>query len=115
MQSEQAILNEFEAAVLERIAHSNPWLRPVLGGLRISSRKITGGGSYTDFEPNSAPVDIPDGHFSLDALISMPGVANGMGATLFVKAGHITFLEIYVYGEQYWDGRFNGYSLSKNA
>jgi len=115
MHSEQEMLNEFEAAVLERIAYSNLWLRPILGGLRVSSRKITGGGSYTDFEPSSASVGIPDGHFSLDALISMPGVSNGMGATLFVKAGHITFLEIYVFGGQYWDDQFNGYSLINNA
>ncbi len=115
MHSEQAILNQFEAAVLERIAQSNTWLQPMLGNLRVSSRKITGAGSYTNFAPSSALVDIPDGHFNLESLISMPGISNGMSATLFVKSGCVTFLEIYVFGSQYWDGNFSGFSLSNDA
>lgn len=115
MQSEQRNLNEFESAVLARIAQSNAWLHSVLGSLSVSSRKTTGAGSYTDFESNSASVGIPDGHFTLESLISMPGISNGMGATLFVKGGCVTFLEIYVFGGQYWDGTFNGFSLSNDA
>lgn len=109
------MLNEFEVAVLDRMAQSNLWLQPVTGNLRASSRKFTGNGSYTDFETDSAAVDVPDCHVVLDALISMPGTPNGMGAAVIVKAGYLTCLETFVYGGDHWDGDFNGFSLSSNA
>jgi hypothetical protein len=53
-------LNELEAAVLMRMAQSNEWLEALIGKLVVSKRELTGAGSYTDFEPSSAAVEISD-------------------------------------------------------
>src|SRR3954469_12484782 len=91
-------LNEFETAVLQHMVQDNPWLLPVVGVLRVTSRTLTGNGSYTDFEHVAPSKGIPDGHIGLDRLISMPGIENGMGAVLFLKDGRATVLEAFVYG-----------------
>jgi hypothetical protein len=109
------MLNKFEVEVLEHIAQSNPCLNDFIGNLRVSERKFTGCGSYTDFETGSAAINIPNDDFTLDGLISMPGIKNGMGATLFVKDNYISFLEIYVFGGEAWDGTFEDFSLVNNA
>jgi hypothetical protein len=115
MHTEVNMLNQLELKVLEHIAQSNHCLNNLIGNLRVSERKFTGCGSYTDFETASAAINIPNDDFTLDALISMPDIKNGMGATLFVKDNYISFLEIYVFGGEPWDGTFENFSLVNNA
>jgi hypothetical protein len=49
---------------------------------------------------------------SLDALIVMPNVENGMGAVLFCQGGRPDCLEIVTFGDASWDGVFDGYSIT---
>ena len=109
------LLSELEMAVMKRMAQSNEWLQPHIQKLRVLDRELTGVGSYTNFERNSSAVSVPDCHIGLDALISVPGLPNGMGAVLFVREGHMSFLELFVYGEDLWNGEYYGFSLSENA
>jgi hypothetical protein len=99
----------FELAILDRIAVRHPELRALVSGLRVRSRNCTGAGSFTYFEPH-APVPLPDGYIGLDALIHMPGVESGMGASISVNSGQID-LEIYTYGISVWSGDFNGFVM----
>ena len=45
----QSIPNDFETAILERIALNNPSLREHFSRLHVLSREFTGVGSYTNF------------------------------------------------------------------
>src|SRR5262245_50013108 len=44
-------------------------------------------------------------------MIHVPGVPNGMGAVLFCSGWQPECLEIYTYGEERWDGVYNGFSI----
>jgi hypothetical protein len=101
--------NKLEAAVLMRMAQSNDWLKPIIDELVVSKRELTGAGSYTHFEPSSAAVEISDRHLDLNTLISLPEVPNGLSAALFVKSGHVAFLELVVNGVGAWSGRYEGF------
>ena len=83
----QSIPNDFETAILERIALNNPALREHFGRLHVLSREFTGVGSYTNFRIPEVDAQATKTHLSLDALIVMPNVENGMGAVLFCRKG----------------------------
>lgn len=115
MRPGQTDVNEFELAILSSIAEERPSLRPLLPKLHVLSREFTGVGSYTNFIcPASAP-DLGDEPISLDKLIVMPGVANGMGAILFCKGGKPHTLETYTHGTEAWDGVYTGFSFGRSA
>ena len=111
----QLVLNELEAAILKHLAQSAPSLGPLIGKLRVSSRELTGVGSYTNFQCPDAALDLADRKIALDGLISMPNVPHGMGAILFCGKGKPKCLEIFAYGEGFWDGLHDGFSLSASA
>ena len=79
--------NELEVAILEWIAAKTPSLRPYLGHLHILSREYIGVDSYTNFKSDDSSADVSDQQISLDELIVMPNVPNGMGAILFCRGG----------------------------
>ena len=107
--------NEFELAILERIAASNPRLRAHLGHLHVLSREFTGVGSYTKFKCAEAVGDAAEEQLDLDGLIVMPNVQNGMGAILFCRGGQPKCLETYTYGSELWDGLYDGFSINGSA
>lgn len=102
--------NPFECAILQRIAGDVSWLRIRLEDLHVLSREYTGVGCYTEFVcdvPGSADVSSP----GLRDLIRMPNVPNGMGAVLWCRGALPKCLEIFTYGEDRWDGNFEGFEL----
>jgi hypothetical protein len=103
--------NEFELAILECLARKEPSLRGSVAQLHVLSREFTGVGSFTRFVCKESPADAPRQEISLDAIITMPGVPNGMGAVLFCKAGRPTCLEVYTYGNEYWEGLYDGFVI----
>lgn len=108
--------NEFEIAILEQMAYEAPFIREFIDKLHVLSREFTGAGSYTNFSQLTEAVpDIGNRPISLDSLIVMPGVENGMGATLFFEEGHPKFLETYTYGDVLWGGEYDGFSIEKHA
>jgi hypothetical protein len=55
------------------------------------------------------PVDAARQQIDLEALIKMPGVPNGMGAVLLCNAGMPHCPEVYAYGNDRWDGVYDGF------
>lgn len=107
--------NEFELAILERLACQNAALRPFIDKLHVLSREYTGVGGYTKFLCKAENPELQDQPLGLDALISMPGVPNGMGAVLFCEKGVPGFLEVFTYGDDLWDGVFEGFAIEPSS
>jgi hypothetical protein len=107
----QIVPNEFELAILERIAAKNPSLRPYVRTLHVLSREFTGVGSYTNFECEGLSAQAVEQRFGLDDLIVMPNVQNGMGAILFCRGDQPKCLETYTFGNVLWDGVFEGFAI----
>jgi hypothetical protein len=106
--------NEFELAILEHLARNEPSLRGSIAQLHVLSREFTGVGSFTTFACEKLTADAPRQQISLDdAIITMPGVPNGMGAVLFCKAGRPTCLEVYTYGNEHWEGVYDGFTIEQ--
>jgi hypothetical protein len=107
--------NDFELAILERLASKEPSLREAIGRLHALSREFTGVGSYTNFACEDSFAAAPDRHVGLDDLITMPGVPNAMGAVLFCKGDRPTCLEVFTYGDDHWEGVYDGFSIGRTA
>jgi hypothetical protein len=100
--------NAFEIAILETMAREQPSLMLDVHRIRVQSRKFTGVGSYTDFLcDESGERDV----VGLKAHIVMPGVPSGMGAVLFRHGQQPSCLETYTYGDEFWTGAFEGFSV----
>lgn len=105
--------NEFELAILERITAKSPSLRTYLRSLHVLSREFTGVGSYTNFKCEHESAQVVEQRIGLDDLIVMPNVQNGMGAVLFCQGGQPKCLETYTFGDELWDGVFEGFVIQK--
>lgn len=105
--------NEFELAILERLANKDPSIRGSVSQLHVLSREFTGVGSFTNFACDETSAGVPDQPIALDDLIRMPGVPNGMGAVLFCKGSRPRCLEIFVYGDDPWEGIYDGFEIEK--
>ena len=51
----------------------------------------------------------------LKPLIRVPGVPNGMGAVLHCRARRPKCLELFTYGDDIWDGTFEGFMFEEIA
>jgi hypothetical protein len=105
--------NEFELAILERIAVQLPKLRTYLGNLHVLSREFTGVGSYTNFKCKDVRAQVTGQRIGLNDLIVMPNIQNGMGAVLLCHGDQPKCLETYTFGDELWDGVFEGFVIQK--
>jgi hypothetical protein len=106
--------NEFEIAILNRLAKQDPSFYGPFERLHVLSRQFTGVGSFTNFKCEQSATGTPQRDIFLEALIRMPGVPNGMGAVLFCKGNQAECLELFTYGnDDLWDGRFDGFSIEE--
>ena len=105
--------NEFEVAILDRLAQDVSAIGPLIIKLHVLSREFTGVGSYTNFDCQESAAVLGNQAIGLNALISMPNVPNGMGAVLFCEEGKPKCLETYTFGEELWDGIFEGFSIEQ--
>jgi hypothetical protein len=106
---------EFELAILERLASKDPSIQRSVRQLHVLSREFTGVGSFTRFACEDLPADAPDQQVVLDELIKMPCVPNGMGAVLFCKGGKPQCLEVFTYGDDHWEGVYDGFAIERTA
>lgn len=106
---EQSQPNAFELAILEAMTRERPSLVIDVDHLRVRSRRYTGVGSYTDFaaDDSGEPRTL-----NLKARIAVPGVPNGMGAILYCRGEQVQCLETFTYGDDSWNGAFEGFSVS---
>jgi len=107
--------NEFELAILERLASKEPSIHAFVGHLHVLSREFTGVGSFTNFACDESAADAPDRQVGLDGLNKMPGVPNGMGAVLFCKGDRPKCLEVFTYGDNHWEGVYDGFAIEQTA
>jgi hypothetical protein len=107
--------NEFERTILDRIAAKSPSLRKYLEHLHVLSREFTGVGSYTKFKCQEKGAQFAEQRIGLDYLIVMPNVQNGMGAVLLCTGEQPKCLETYTFGDELWDGVFEGFVIQKVA
>jgi hypothetical protein len=103
--------NEFELAILERMAVESPALLAHTRNLHVLSREFTGVGSYTKFSCEDKGAQTSLQPIGLGDLIIVPGVQNGMGAVLFWQGDQPKCLETYTFGAELWDGVFEGFHL----
>jgi hypothetical protein len=105
--------NEFEIAILDRIACQDACVSESVAQLHVLSRQFTGVGSFTTFRVPEIASGTSKRHISLDAVILMPGVPNGMGAVLFCDGDHPECLETFTYGDDHWEGVYDGFSFER--
>jgi len=107
--------NELELAIFAHLAHQEPALCILLNKLHVLSRQYTGVGSYTRFACGDCATEVPERSVSLNAIVRMPGVPSGMGAELFCKNGLPECLELFTYGDDHWDGVYDGFTIERTA
>ena len=106
--------NEFELAILYRLAVKVPALVAIIPRFRVLRREFTPCGSYTDLEcPDT--VEGAANPISTSEAINVPGVTYGMQGLLFFKDGRPDFLEIVAFGGESWDVRYDGFSIQRTA
>jgi hypothetical protein len=115
MRPGQITPNDFELAILKRLSEKEPCIGEGLSHLHVLSRKYTGVGSFTTFRCDDCADGPAQKDIGLGGLILMPGVSNGMGAVLFLKNGQPECLEIYTFGNEHWDGLYDGFSIPRTA
>ncbi|MDB5294262.1 MAG: putative integron cassette protein [Phycisphaerales bacterium] len=106
--------NEFELAILRRLASKLPALSAVVPKLRVVSRRYTPCGSYTRLDCRDVVAGAGE-PIGLSEAITMPGVAYGMDGVLFFKDSRPDCLEIVTFGGEPWDGHHDGFSIPPAA
>ncbi len=107
--------NEFEVAILNLLAMDVSALGPLIAKLHVLSREYTGVGSYTNFDCAESATALGKQTIGLKAQINMPNVPSGMGAVLFCEGGKPKCLETYTFGEEPWDGIYEGFSIEQTT
>jgi uncharacterized protein (TIGR02246 family) len=105
--------NEFEVALLERLASEHPDARIVLADLHVLERTYTGVGSFTEFLVKGQP-SVPRRVLQSSAVAKIPGLQRGLGIVAFREGDRLT-LETFAYGDEMWDGAFEGFTLETAA
>ena len=103
--------NEFEIALLKRFAAQDPSLS--VDSLHVLSLEFTGVGSFTKFLCHGSGETKWDRDLRLGVVISMPGVPSGLDAILFCTGNHPNFLEICTFGDEHWDGLYEGFVIPR--
>jgi hypothetical protein len=111
MRPGQTTPNDFELAILKRVALQNPSIPKSIQQLHVLSRDFTGVGCFARFKCDESKPGSSVRHVSLTELINMPSVPNGMGAVLVCKGDQPECLEIFTFGDGHWDGTYNGFSI----
>jgi hypothetical protein len=108
--------NDFERAILLRIADENPSitsvLKALLPALRVSDRDFTGVGSFTTFVPGAAHAEFTAHTYGLQSsCVRLPGLEVGLDAILFSDEGKPDFVDFVNIGNEPWDGRHEGFRI----
>jgi len=108
--------NEFERAILHGFAAVQSSLLQRIDSLHVLSREFTGVGSFTRFQRDDSASAASELQLGLNhAEIRVPSVPSGLGAVLFCHGDDPTCLELFTYGEEHWDGAYDGFSINPPA
>ena len=104
--------NELERAILRSFASLLPSLLPRIDSLHVLSREYTGVGGYTRFQHDDSESAAEERELGLNhAEIRVPTVPSGLGAVLLCRGDQALCLELYTYGDEPWDGVYDGFSI----
>ncbi len=101
--------NELEKALLERLASENPDAQISIAQLHVLSRKFTGVGCFTEFLVKGQPPALRR-VLELAVHVTIPGLQHGLGVVAFREEDKLT-LELYSFGDEMWDGVFDGFAV----
>ena len=106
-------LNEFELALLNEVAKTEPDVAPLISSLHVLSREYTGVGSFTNFHCSTEEKVLGNKVLSpSNLLINIPTLENGLGVLVICKGGKLDCLETFTYGTEHWGGNYVGYSFT---
>jgi hypothetical protein len=101
-------LNDFELAILNRIAGKYSFLHSHIPFLSVDERKTTGVGIYVDFSYNRCEgYDLIPANFialSGNDALHIEGLTNELSYEVAVTNGQLDFLEVVTNGNEMWDG-----------
>jgi len=100
-------MTTLELAVLEKISEDYPELRAVLDDLKVIKREYSGAGSFTHFQTLKNRIkNIPEfKRLSLNTVVHISELENGLGGFLEVSECSPEMLELYTFGEELWSGK----------
>lgn len=113
---ESTILNKLEIAIIEDIAKEYPSIKSHIPRLQVESRENTGVGMYVNLNYNhldESLIRLKDGTLSTNEIIVIDSLENGLGFVLDVSNGLINFIELFTYGDEFWDGEFSSFKFEK--
>jgi hypothetical protein len=108
-------LNRLENEILIVIAREYPIIELHIPYLKVESREHTGVGMYVNFSYinlGKGVKPIEDGLLSVNKIISLNSLVNGLGFTLDISNGLINFIEIFTYDDETWDGSFTMFEFT---
>ena len=104
--------NEFERAILRSFASLLPSLLPRIDSLHVLSREHTGWAAIPAFSTTTASLPRTSRSWaSIMPRFTYPTVPSGLGAVLLCRGDQPTCLELFTYGDEPWDGVYDGFSI----
>jgi hypothetical protein len=91
-------------------------LESTLARLRVTSREVTGVGLYVNFSKHQEKL-LPEGttrQLGFDGEVSISRVPSGVGLILAIDDGIISYLELFTYGDEQWDGSTTGAKITES-
>ena len=96
-------LTALEREIIRLIA-AERWPGFRMDGLQATRREDSGAGRYTYVEDACGQV-LPDGSYAAQGrMIEMAGLRNGLGFVVEVRSSRISYIELFTYGNERWDG-----------
>jgi len=113
MRPGQLTPNSFETALLGQLAYCHPALQTIVPSLHVLSREFTGVGSFTEFLVKDHP-EVKRQVLDCLVTVRVPGLQLGLGFLAFWEANRLT-LETYTFGDEKWDGVYDGFVFETAA
>jgi hypothetical protein len=106
-------LNEIELTLLDGLTTKHPSLKSHISHLKVKERKATGVGMYVNFEYINFEEKLENLNslFSNEENIEFPNLKYGLGYVIDITDGEIKYIEFITYGEENWNGKFDGYRI----
>ena len=105
--------NVLEHALLDRLASEHPDAQITVPDLHVLSRTFTGVGSFTEFLVKGQP-PVPRRVLGSSAHVTIPSLQYGLGVVAFREGDRLT-LETFAFGDETWDGVFDGFVVGPTA
>jgi hypothetical protein len=109
-------LNEIELKLIDGLTTKYPSLKSHIPHLKVTERQATGVGMYVNFAYANfnEKLENLNSLFSNEENIEIPDLKYGLGYVIDISDGEIKYIEFITYGEENWNGKFDGYRIVKS-